>query len=476
MATSKERALALVTEVPRIYPEMPPPYPDVKETPPPYVQYVPAGSPPNRFGVVNSATSTTLQEGPEHKTTRLSRQTIVKYSLFTSLFVAIVIVAILLLLRLVKEKEYPVPPEVANLTLVAVDGDSFTATWERPEGRFDYYWIEVIDDHASSASSRSEPHRVGTCTNGTIIHPDQTQVTCGHIDACSNVSLNVRTHVNGPPGRTSAAVTLPGIFIPGTGKCAHQYPDPPKNITVAPESPSQSRLSWEAPKTYTGVLDRYEVKVCYTYESCDAAADVSTCRDFDTSDTSLHFESTVDTPYCVLITASARCGSQVLRSPTEASEIRTPSFAPGDFTISATAPSPRSVQVEVFVPEVKNGALDKCSGTIRSRRTEHEFSCNNHDDKSATVTLYELEPGTEYNVTVTFANIYDGREMATRKWTSVTTPYEPIERDWNQDTWNPPSRDRPYVAAGVAGPCTPEALLLCSAVILALRQLVFQQH
>ncbi|KAL3250605.1 hypothetical protein MRX96_055448 [Rhipicephalus microplus] len=470
MATSKERALALVTEVPRIYPEMPPPYPDVKETPPPYVQYVPAGSPTNRFGVVNSATSTGPQEGPEHKTTRLSRQTIVKYSLFTSLFVAIVIVAILLLLRLVKEKEYPVPPEVANLTLVAVDGDSFTATWERPEGRFDYYWIEVIDDHGSSASSRSEPHRVGTCTNGTIIHPDQTQVTCGHIDACSNVSLNVRTHVNGPPGRTSAAVTLPGIFIPGTD------PDPPKNITVAPESPSKSRLSWEAPTTYTGVLDRYEVKVCYTYESCDAAAEVSTCRDFDTSDTSLHFESTVDTPYCVLITANARCGSQVLRSPTEASEIRTPSFAPGDFTISATAPSPRSVQVEVFVPEVKNGALDKCSGTIRSRRTEHEFSCNNHDDKSATITLYELEPGTEYNVTVTFANIYDGREMATRKWTSVTTPYEPIERDWNQDTWNPPSHDRPYVAAGVTGPCTPGALLLCSAVILALRQLVFQQH
>lgn len=470
MATSKERELATVTEVPPLYPEMPPPYPDIKETPPPYVQYVPAGPSSNRFGVVNSASSTLPQEGPALKTTRLSRRTIVKYSVFASLFVAIVIVAILLLLRLVKEKEYPVPPEVANLTLVAVEGDSFTATWERPEGRFDYYWIEVIDDGGGTAGTNAEPHRVGTCTNGTIIHPDQTQVTCGHIDACSNVSLNVRTHVTGPPGRTSAAVTLPGIFIPG------KYPHPPKNITVAPESPSQSRLSWEPPTTYNGVLDQYAVKVCYTYDSCEAAADVSTCRDYDTAVTSLHFESTVDTSYCVLITASARCGSQVLRSSTEAAEIRTPSFAPGDFTISATAPTPRSVEVEVFVPEVKNGALDKCYGTIRGRGTEREFTCNDRDGKSTTVTLYEMEPETEYNVTVTFANMYDGREMATRKWISVATPYEPIERDWNQDTWNPPSHDRPYVAAGVTVLPAPGAFLLCAATILTLIQLALQHY
>ncbi|KAL1414222.1 hypothetical protein MTO96_007698 [Rhipicephalus appendiculatus] len=278
--------------------------------------------------------------------------------------------------------------------------------------------------------------------------------------------------------RELTTVTEVPSDVPGDAATEKEYPDPdpPKNITVAPESPSQSRLSWEAPTTYAGVLDQYEVEVCYTYESCNAAAEVSTCREFHTADTSLHFESTVDTPYCVLITASARCGNQVLRSSAEAAEIRTPSFAPGDFKISATAPTPRSVEVEVTVPEVKNGALDKCYGTIRGRGTEREFTCNDHYDKSTTVTLYEMEPGTEYNITVTFANMYDGREMATRKWTLVETPEEPVERDWNQDTWNPPSHDRPFVAAGVTGLPAPGALLLCAAAILALRQLVLQQH
>lgn len=469
MATSKERELETVTEVPPLYPEMPPPYPDVKETPPPYVQFVPAGQSINRFVGANPASSGVPQERQALKITRFTKRTIAKYTVFASLFVAIVVVAIILLLRLVKEKDYPVPPKVANLTLLAVEGDSFTATWERPEGRIDYYWIEVMDDGGGTTGSSAGPHRVGTCNNGTIIHPEQTQVTCGHIEACSNVSLTVRTHVTGPPPRTSAAVILPGIFIPG------QDPDPPKNITVAPESPSQSRLSWEAPATYTGLLDQYAVKVCFTYESCDADAEVSTCRDFETADTSLHFATTVDTPYCVLITASARCGNHVLKSTTEATEIRTPSFAPGDFALSATATSPRSVEVEVLEPEVKNGALDMCYGTIRGFESERRFMCNDRDGGSGTITFDQLQPGTEYNVTVTFANMYDGREMATRKWILVTTPDEPIERDWTQDTWKPSSQDRPYVAAGVAIPLAPRVLLLvCAAAILVLRKLTLQ--
>lgn len=459
------------TEIPPLYPEMPPPYPDLKETPPPYVQYVPTGPSVNRFGGLNPASSVVLQEGSPQKTPRLTKRTIVKSAVFASLFVAIAVVAILLLLRLVKEKEYAVPPVVANLSLVAVAGDSFTATWERPVGRFDYYWVEVIDDGSGAAAGGvATPHRVGSCSNGTIIHPDQTQVTCGHIDACSNVSLNVRTHVTGPPERTSPAVVLQGIFIPG------KDPDPPKNITVAPESPSQSRISWDPPTTYTGVLDKYAVKVCYTFDSCDVGADVSTCREFNTADTSLHFESTVDTPYCVLVTTTTRCGSATLRSSPEAAEIRTPSFAPGDFMISATATGPTTVEIEVLAPEVKNGALDKCYGTMRGPGSERNFICNEYGDKSSTITLYGLVPGTEYNCTVTFANIYDGREMATRKSISVRTPYEPVERDWNQDTLEPLSHDRPYMAAGVALLPVPAVLFACVAAFLPLWELQLQRH
>ncbi|XP_050047520.1 uncharacterized protein [Dermacentor andersoni] len=471
MATSKERELALATDIPPVYPELPPPYPDLKETPPPYVQYVPSGPSGNRFGGLNPASSVVPPQGSQHKTTRLTKRTIVKSAVFASIFVAIAVVAILLLLRFVKEKEYPMPPEVANLSLVAVAGDSFTATWDRPEGRFDYYWIEVMDDGSGAAGGGlTTPHRVGTCSNGTIIHPDRTQVTCGHIDACSNVSLNVRTHVTGPPERTSAAVVLQGIFIPG------KDPDPPKNITVAPESPSQSRISWDPPVAYTGVLDEYAVKVCYTFDSCDAGAEVSTCREFNTPDTSLHFESTVDTSYCVLVTTTARCGNDILRSSPEVAQIRTPSFAPGDFKIYATATDSRTVEIEVFVPEVKNGALEKCYGTMRGPGSEINFLCNEYGGKSSTITLSSLQPGTEYNCTVTFANLYDGREMATRKSISVRTPEEPVERDWNQETWEPRSHDRPYMAAGVALLPVPAVLFVCAAAVLSLRGLQLQHH
>ncbi|XP_077494330.1 uncharacterized protein LOC144104977 [Amblyomma americanum] len=106
-----------------------------------------------------------------------------------------------------------VPPDVTNMTLEDIGVDSFTVSWERPKGHFDYNWVAVTDDEGSSG--RSEHFHLDSCRNGTILHPEQTRITCGHLEACNNMSSNIRTHSNGPPARTSAGVTLGGIFIPG---------------------------------------------------------------------------------------------------------------------------------------------------------------------------------------------------------------------------------------------------------------------
>ncbi|KAK8772281.1 hypothetical protein V5799_024475 [Amblyomma americanum] len=105
------------------------------------------------------------------------------------------------------------PREVTNLRLASVGDHSFSAAWDRPNGHFDYYWVDVTD--GSLGSKRNGYSHLGLCGNATIIPPDQTRMTCTNLEACANVTLRVRTHNNGPPARTSHGVTLGGIYIPG---------------------------------------------------------------------------------------------------------------------------------------------------------------------------------------------------------------------------------------------------------------------
>lgn len=468
MAAAKDAIFTTDKEMLPPYPEpreMPPPYPDLKEIPPPYVQYVPSGaSSSSRFGGVSIPASTSQQQAaykPDDRRWTLFK--VVKVVLPACLVLAGIIVALLFLLRVVKEKEYPAPPEVANLTLVAVAGDSMTVTWERPEGRFDYYWIEVTD--ADGGGGGDEHHRVGSCANGTIIHPDQTRVTCGHLKACTNVSISVRTHVTGPPERTSTAVELTDIFISG------KDPDPPTNITLSDASASRSSLVWEPPAVVSGVMAGYTVNICDASGSCDAEADLSGCKELETSVAWLEFDSTVDTTYCVLVEANANCGSEVLSSRPASAQVRTPSFAPGDFGLWGTATGPQSVEIVASVPEIKNGPLDRCYGTLRGAGIERRFTCDDHGGSSSTITIRGLLPGTEYECTVTFANVFDGREMATSKSISVRTPDEPVERDWTSDTWQPVSHDHLYSAAGGGSLPAPAVLLLSAATAVALWRL-----
>ncbi|KAL3250754.1 hypothetical protein MRX96_055398 [Rhipicephalus microplus] len=92
-------------------------------------------------------------------------------------------------------------PDVSNLTLVSTDKTSFTVSWERPKDHFDYYLVEVTG--SSHEDGDVGPYRVGSCANGSIVDAHQEQVTCDHIEPCTNVSFRIRTHAKGPPQRTS---------------------------------------------------------------------------------------------------------------------------------------------------------------------------------------------------------------------------------------------------------------------------------
>lgn len=418
-----------------------------KDRPPPYDECVRTASLLKVLEAADFAAAPPPQQLPAPAPTERRPWTTtrtLKFVFPACLVIACIVVTTCLLLSVVKERTYPDPPEMANLSLASVGQDSFTVTWDRPEGQFDYYVLEVTDGRGTGGI---EPHHVGSCANGTILRPEQTRVTCAHLEACTNVTFRIRTHINGPPQRTSPGVTLPGIFLPGTD------PDPPTDITMIGKSPSSTRLQWEAPVAVSGSLGTYKIKVCDGFTTCAEGEALNGCMQLETSKTWVEFESTVDTKYCVMVTATAQCGSEILMSSPATAEVKTPSFAPGDFEVRARATSPTSAEIRVFVPQEKNGILDKCYGTVRGPGgEEHDFSCNHHGDYAATVTLTGLNARTPYTCSVTFANVHGGREVSTEKIVLFTTPDDPVERERNRipNSWEQPSEWRPPPDAATA--------------------------
>lgn len=431
-----------------------------KDRPPPYEECVRTASQLKALEVADFAAAPPPQQLPAPPPTQGRQWTTtrtLKFVLPACLIVACVVVTTCLLLSVVKERTYPDPPEMANLTLAAVGQDSFTVAWDRPEGRFDYYVLEVTDGRGPVGT---QPHHVGSCDNGTILHPEQTRVTCGHLDACTNATFRIRTHINGPPERTSEGVALPGIFIPG------KDPDSPTSITMIGKSPALTRLEWEAPSAVSGILGPYKIRVCDDFTTCAEGGGVIGCTQLETAKTWVEFESAVDTKYCVMVTATAQCGNEVLTSGPAIAEVGTPSFAPGDFEVQASTTGSTSVEIRVFVPQVKNGALDKCFGVVKGPGgEEHDFGCNHHGGYAALVTLTGLSPRTSYTCTVTFANVHGGREVSTDNMVVFTTPDDPIARNRYPETWDEPSKWRPSPDAATSVR-PPQALLTLVAVWL----------
>ncbi|XP_037580211.1 uncharacterized protein LOC119463438 [Dermacentor silvarum] len=143
--------------------------------------------------------------------------------------------------------------------------------------------------------------------------------------------------------------------------------------------------------------------------------------------------------------------------------------APGDFELWGTATGAKSVEVVVFVPEKKNGPLDLCYGTLSGPDEERHFSCDDHGGKSSTITLKGLQPETEYNCTVTFANLLDDcdcDEAATTRSILITTQAEPTEPDPSATTGPNPTE----AAAAMVSLPTPIGIIFCVSTLLALGQ------
>lgn len=225
------------------------------------------------------------------------------------------------------------------------------------------------------------------------------------------------------------AVLVVWTFRGTVTTCEETDLTPPSNITMIETSPSRTRLAWTPSSTTCECQVVYDVKVCVTYESCAAGRSSQHCTRHPTQDAGFDFDSTVGTSYCVQVTACALCRDKVVRSQPAFKEIVTPLYAPGDFEVTATAIGPESVQLVVFVPQVKNGALDRCYITLNGIDGGRSFSCNNHGGNASIVAINELEQGTDYTISVTFANMHGGWEIGTRKVISVTTTAAALNDD-----------------------------------------------
>uniref|UniRef100_A0A224Z1H4 Fibronectin type-III domain-containing protein n=1 Tax=Rhipicephalus zambeziensis TaxID=60191 RepID=A0A224Z1H4_9ACAR len=222
------------------------------DKPPPYVQY------DSSDASVQLVTADQALPQASPTVARRRRCTLPKYLAVALTICLMTTLAALTLLFLQLFKHSPkaehlestVLPDVTNLHLVSVGSNYFTAAWAKPKVNFDYYWIEVIGVNSHDIGVR--PGTVGLCVNGTIIHGDQTQVTCSHLQPCSKVTFNIRTHVTGPPASTSHGVSLHDILIPAS------VPPEVTNLQLGELGADTFVLTWEHPET---CFDYYTIKV-----------------------------------------------------------------------------------------------------------------------------------------------------------------------------------------------------------------------
>ncbi|KAH7939958.1 hypothetical protein HPB52_019621 [Rhipicephalus sanguineus] len=203
---------------------------------------------------------------------------------------------------------------------MTADNRYLTVIWDRPHHTFDFYLLDVTVKSGNRSDTGRKPHS-GFCANGTVIHAEETQVTCGPFDACSSITVTVRTFSKGPPEHTSVGATLKDVFIGGQG------PSEPHSITMVSKTSHTTQILWGPPRGVDGILDVYNVKVCEKTTTCDEQENLTGCFESAVSHAWLEFNSTADTSYCVFVSATARCGENLLKGTRAAQEIRTPLFA-----------------------------------------------------------------------------------------------------------------------------------------------------
>lgn len=197
------------------------------------------------------------------------------------------------------------PPDVTGLRFVDAGEDFFSVKWTRPKASFDYYRVVVTkllapsfiaEDLKNSTQQPKKPASAGSCANGTIIHPDQTELTCTGLTPKSSFIFRLHTHIIGPPERTSYGVKL---YIRTT---ENDLPEV-SNLKVENITATSFAVTWERPKE---CIEYYTVEVTdhgsgiigdklHSVVSCDNGAAINprqtrlTCTKSDTC-TSISFE------------------------------------------------------------------------------------------------------------------------------------------------------------------------------------------
>nr|XP_037291202.1 uncharacterized protein LOC119187003 [Rhipicephalus microplus] len=132
-----------------------------------------------------------------------------------------------------------------------MDKDSITVSWQRPEGCFDGYIVEVAEEN--SGSSGGGGLSAGSCAGGITVDAHRTSVTCRKIEACS-VKITVRTERKGQLKLTSSGVSLHDIVM-----YEKDMPEVRPTLEVAK---NKFVLRWNRP---AGCFDKYNLEVAYQY-------------------------------------------------------------------------------------------------------------------------------------------------------------------------------------------------------------------
>uniref|UniRef100_A0A131Y754 Putative tyrosine kinase eph ephrin receptor family n=1 Tax=Ixodes ricinus TaxID=34613 RepID=A0A131Y754_IXORI len=354
---------------------------------------------------------TTPEALPTTKNTQKSNRRIYAYAAFA---IAVLVIAVLVAvfraplykwLKSFTKEEVPLdalPTEVTNLRVLSKNSSSVSVAWDRPTAVFEVYKVIF---HTSGT-------RIGTCLNETILNHTETQITCEGLESCTTLNITVFTQNSSSSPEVSAGVTLSNIQVPG------KDPGPPMDIKHDPKDPRKTMLHWTAPQLVWGSLGPYKVTVCANPDSCPSSLQVD-CPEYETSNTNLVLNTKPVTDYCVVIHSTASCSNQVHKSQAAVKDFKTPAFAPGNFTVTATATSPSSIRLLIGPPKEKNGNLDGCSAQCLSSGKKYDINCTPDD---VDIEVKGLIPSSQYTCRVTFYNNHEGQRLETTEEDGARTP------------------------------------------------------
>ncbi|KAL1414198.1 hypothetical protein MTO96_007676 [Rhipicephalus appendiculatus] len=287
-------------------------------------------------------------------------------------------------------------PEVTNLTLAALHNDSITVSWQRPQGCFGDYVIQLKEEKKRHNSG--EPNlSVGSCGNATIIDATKTTVTCSNIEACS-VSVTVRTRRTGSPDIMSHGVTLQGVVMYKKDLPTVQYTV--RTLTDA------LYLQWAQP---SGCFDKYKVDVSYESSNSIGPARYGTpfCAGttiLDPDQTSLSCANTPPCGYANVTVATQRDGPNGGTSRADVTTVELGKFATLDFDLHLESLTDTAANISVESRYTHQCTPGSCMAYIYDSTFYRKVRCLKVRQDDYIVVLTNLRSGSFYICSVYINN------------------------------------------------------------------------